>query len=41
MAVMQRIQANLTVNNFADPVQMIRSHYSGKLVDLLNVKMGA
>ncbi|MCI5157040.1 MAG: hypothetical protein D3906_01125 [Candidatus Electrothrix sp. AUS1_2] len=26
---------NLTVNNFADLVKMIRSHYSGRLVDVL------
>lgn len=30
---------NLTVNNFADLVKMIRSHYSGRLADVLVVKV--
>ena len=30
---------NLTVNNFADLVKMIRCHYSGRLVDVLDVMM--
>ena len=29
---------NLTVNNFADLVQMIRSYYAGRLVDVLELK---
>lgn len=32
---------NLTVNNFADLVKMIRSHYSGRLVDVLDMKKGS
>ncbi len=32
---------NLTVNNFADLVKMIRSGYSGRVVDVLVVKTGA
>lgn len=31
---------NLTVNNFADLVKMIRGNYSGRLVDVLVVKVG-
>jgi hypothetical protein len=32
---------NLTVNNYDDLVKMIRNNYSGRLVDVLDVKMGA
>lgn len=32
---------NLTVNNFADLVQMIRSHYSGRLAEVLELKIGS